>query len=181
MCQHMKLPPSLARKGEKHSKSFSKSCSNEEQVWILQKGRLQGSSRERWHAVVKGKEDTEECRSGSLWDSVLKVWLVDIWETIQCSLFSEISHPPLDGDWTVQEQDSVDLQGQRGNGDRENAAGQIGPSTEWKASVLEALCQKKPMGQWQTERGDAARTGVIDFHLSRLFRELASVTVPLIF
>lgn len=76
---------------------------------------------------------------------------------------------------------AVDLQGQRGNGDRENAAGQIGPSTEWKASVLEALCQKKPMGQWQTERGDAARTGVIDFHLSRLFRELASVTVPLIF
>lgn len=70
---------------------------------------------------------------------------------------------------------AVSLQGQRGNGDRENTAGQIGSSTERKASVLEALGQKKPMGQWQTERGDAGRTGVIDFHLSRVFRELASV------
>lgn len=76
---------------------------------------------------------------------------------------------------------AVDLQGQRGNGDRGNSAGQVGPSTEEKTSLLEALGQKKPMGQWQTEKGAAGRTGVIDFHLSRLFRELASVTVPLIF
>ena len=45
MCQHMKLPPSIARKQEKHSKSFSKSGSNEEQVRILHKRRLQGDSR----------------------------------------------------------------------------------------------------------------------------------------
>lgn len=75
----------------------------------------------------------------------------------------------------------VDLQGQRGSGDSKNGTEEIGPSTQGKASVLAALGQKKPMGQWQTERGDAGRTGVIDFHLSRLFRELASVTVPLIF
>lgn len=117
MCQHMKLPPNLARKGEKHSKTFSKSCSNEEQVWILQKGRLQGSSRERWQAAVIGKEYTEEHRSGNLWNSGLKVWLVDTWKTIQCS---EISHPPHgDGASTVQQQDccgSARSEGQWGQG-----------------------------------------------------------------
>lgn len=79
---------------EKHSKSFSKSCSNEEQVWILQEGRLQGSSRERWQPVVIGKEHTEEHRSGKLGNSSLKVWLVDTRKTIPCSPFSEISHSP---------------------------------------------------------------------------------------
>lgn len=182
MCQRMKLPPSLARKGEKHSKSFSKSCCNEEQVWILQKGRLQGSSRERWHAVVIGKEYTEEQRSGSLWNSGLKVWLVDN-EKLFSAHCSQRSVTLLMGTETAQfsSRIAVDLQGQRGNGDRENADWQIGPSIEWKASVLGALGQEKPMGKCQTERGDAGRTGLIYFHLSRLFSEVASVTVPLIF
>ena len=51
---------------------------------------------------------------------------------------------------------AVDLQGQRGNEDRD---GQIGPSAECKASVLEALGQKKPTEPRQTERGDVGTTG----------------------
>lgn len=50
----------------------------------------------------------------------------------------------------------MDLQGQRGNEDRD---GQIGPSAECKASVLEALGQKKPTELRQTERGDVGTTG----------------------
>ena len=51
-----------------------------------------------------------------------------------------------------------------------------------KASMLEALDQNKNTEQWQTEVRDAGGMGLIGvFHLSRLFREIASVTAPLIF
>jgi len=50
-----------------------------------------------------------------------------------------------------------------------------------KASVLEALDRNRNTGQWQKVR-DGGGMGLIGaFHLSRLFRELASVTAPLIF
>lgn len=48
--------------------------------------------------------------------------------------------------------------------------------------MLEALEQSINTGQWQPEARDAGGAGLIGgFHLSRSFRELAGITVPLIF